>query len=167
MLGMVQMPDTQDAISHEEDDERRVHMPTVSIDHIAMPTANAERLLAFYKRLGFPINNEEAWRQGKVPTFSIQVGESKINVHPEGYTASLRGPTAVPGCTDICFVFEGTVEECQKMLQEAGVTIIQGPVPRAGGRGRGTAPSLSFYARDPDDNLLEWMVYQDTPAAQP
>jgi hypothetical protein len=64
-------------------------------------------------------------------------------------------------------VFEGTVEECQKMLQEAGVTIIQGPVPRAGGRRRGTMPSLSFYARDPDDNLLEWMIYQDTPAAQP
>jgi len=97
-------------------------MPTVSIDHIAMPTANAERLIAFYKRLGFPINNEEAWRAGTVPTFSIQVGEcSKINVHPEGYTASLRGPTAVPGCGDICFVWEGTVEECRNMLEEAGV----------------------------------------------
>ena len=82
-------------------------MPTVSIDHIAIPTANAERLMAFYKRLGFPINNEEAWRAGTVPTFSIQVGEySKINVHPEGFTASLRGPTAVPGCMDICFVWE-------------------------------------------------------------
>ena len=33
-------------------------MPTVSIDHIAIPTANAEQLMAFYKRLGFPINNE-------------------------------------------------------------------------------------------------------------
>jgi catechol 2,3-dioxygenase-like lactoylglutathione lyase family enzyme len=53
------------------------------------------------------------------------------------------------------------------MLQEAGVTIIRGPVPRPGGRGRGTAPSLSFYARDPDDNLLEWMIYQDTSAVQP
>ena len=53
------------------------------------------------------------------------------------------------------------------MLQEAGVTIIQGPVPRAGGRGRGTAPSLSLYARDPDDNLLEWMIYQDAPTAKP
>ena len=39
-------------------------MPTASIDHIAIPTANAERLLEFYKRLGFPINNEEAWRAG-------------------------------------------------------------------------------------------------------
>ena len=28
-------------------------MPTVGIDHIAMPTANAERLIQFYKNLGF------------------------------------------------------------------------------------------------------------------
>jgi catechol 2,3-dioxygenase-like lactoylglutathione lyase family enzyme len=125
-----------------------------------MPTANAERLVAFYKKLGFPINNEEEWRAGNVPTFSIQVGDSKINVHPEGHTASLRGPTAVPGCTDICFVWEGSVTDCQRMLEEAGVTIIEGPVPRSGGRGRGKAPSLSLYARDPDDNLLEWMVYE-------
>jgi len=133
-------------------------MPTVGIDHIAMPTANAERLIAFYKRLGFPINNEDKWRAGEVPIFSIQVGDSKINVHPEGYTASLRGPTAVPGCTDICFVYDGTVEDCQKMLAEAGVDVIRGPVARPGGRA--TVPSLSLYARDPDDNLLEWMIYQ-------
>lgn len=135
-------------------------MPTAGIDHIAMPTANAERLLTFYKRLGFLINNEDAWRAGEVPIFSIQVGESKINVHPEGYTAQLRGPTAVPGCTDICFVYEGTVEACQKMLADAGVEVIRGPVARPGGRGRGTVPSLSLYARDPDNNLLEWMTYQ-------
>ena len=119
-------------------------------------------MITFYKRLGFPINNEEKWRAGEAPIFSIQVGESKFNVHPEGYTASLRGPTAVPGCTDICFVYDGTVEECQKMLADAGVEVISGPVPRTGGRGRGTVPSLSLYARDPDDNLLEWMIYQDT-----
>jgi catechol 2,3-dioxygenase-like lactoylglutathione lyase family enzyme len=89
------------------------------------------------------------------------VGEaSKINVHPEGYTAQLRGPTATPGCADICFVWEGTVEACRQMLEAAGVTIIRGPVPRAGGRGRGKTPSLSLYARDPDENLLEWMTYQ-------
>jgi catechol 2,3-dioxygenase-like lactoylglutathione lyase family enzyme len=79
-------------------------MPTAGIDHIAMPTANAERLIAFYKRLGFLINNEAEWWAGTAPSFSIQVGEfAKINVHPEGYTASLRGRTAVPGCADICF----------------------------------------------------------------
>jgi catechol 2,3-dioxygenase-like lactoylglutathione lyase family enzyme len=135
-------------------------MPVAGIDHIAMPTANAERLIGFYKRLGFLINNEAEWRSGKTNTFSIQVGDSKINVHPEGYTASLRGPTAVPGCADICFVWEGTVEECQRKLKEARVEVIRGPVQRPGGRGRGTAPSLSLYARDPDQNLIEFMIYQ-------
>ena len=135
-------------------------MGTVSIDHLAMPTANAERLIAFYKSLGFLINSEEEWRTGTARTFSIQVGDSKINVHPEGHTASLRGPTATPGCADICFVWDGTVEECQQLLQGAGVEVIQGPVQRAGGRGRGTTPSLSLYLRDPDENLLEFMTYQ-------
>ena len=135
-------------------------MSTVGIDHIAMPTADAERLMAFYKKLGFAINDEEEWRAGTANIFSIQVGESKINVHPEGYMADYRGPTAVPGCTDICFVWEGSVEECQEMLAEAGVEVIQGPVARTGGRDRGAAPSLSLYARDPDGNLLEWMIYE-------
>ena len=134
-------------------------MATVSIDHIAMPTANAERLIAFYKRLGFTINDEEEWRAGKANIFSIQIGDSKINVHPEGYVAGLRGPSAVPGCADICFVWDGTVEECQEWLSAAGVEVILGPAPRKGGRDCGRAPSLSLYARDPDDNLLEWMTY--------
>ena len=135
-------------------------MATVSIDHVAMPTADAERVIAFYKRLGFGINDEDKWRAGTVNIFSIQIGDSKINVHPERYMASLRGPTAVPGCMDPCFVWDGAVEECQKMLANAGVEVIQGPVARKGGRGRGMAPSLSLYARDPDGNLLEWMTYQ-------
>lgn len=135
-------------------------MPAVGIDHLAMPTANAERLIAFYKKLGFLINDEEEWRSGKANTFSIQVGDSKINVHPEGYTANLRGPTATPGCADICFVWGGTVEECKQMLAEAGVEILQGPAPRKGGRKRGTVPSLSIYCRDPDENLLEFMTYE-------
>ena len=60
-------------------------MSTASIDHIAMPTADIERLIAFYKRLGFAINDEAEWRAGKANIVSIQVGNSKINVHPEGY----------------------------------------------------------------------------------
>jgi hypothetical protein len=26
---------------------------------------------------------------------------------------------------------------------------------------------LSLYARDPDENLLEWMIYQDSSASKP
>ncbi len=135
-------------------------MPTVGIDHIAMPTSNAERLIKFYKNLGFTINDETEWRAGTANIFSIQIGDSKINVHPEGYTASLRGPTAVPGCTDICFVWDGTVEDCQKMLTDLGVEVIRGPGPRKGARQGGRLPAVSLYARDPDDFLLDWMIYQ-------
>lgn len=134
-------------------------MSTIGLDHIAMPTANAERLIEFYKGLGFAINDEAAWRAGEVGIFSIQVGDSKINVHPEGYTATLRGPTAVPGCADICFVWDGTAEECQRMLAAAGVEVIRGPGPRKGARAGGGLPAVSLYARDPDQNLLEWMIY--------
>lgn len=109
-------------------------MGTVGIDHLAMPTANAERLIEFYKRLGFDINDEDKWRAGKARIFSIQIGDSKINVHPAGFTADLRGPTAVPGCADICFVWDGEAEECQKWLEDSGVEIIQGPGPRKGAR---------------------------------
>ena len=134
-------------------------MSTVGVDHIAMPTANAERLIEFYKRIGFTINDEDAWRAGKANAFSIQVGNSKINVHPEGYTASLRGPTAVPGSADICFVWDGTADECSRMLEEAEVDIIAGPGPRRGALQHRNAVSL--YTRDPDENLLEWMIYLD------
>ena len=134
-------------------------MATVGIDHIAMPTANAERLIQFYKKLGFTINDEAEWRSGTANIFSIQVGDSKINIHPEGYTASYRGPTAVPGCTDICFVWEGSVEACQKMLSDVGIEVIRGPGTRKGARQHGALPAVSLYARDPDENLLEWMIY--------
>ena len=52
-------------------------MPTVGIDHIAMPTANAERPMQFYKELGFTINDEAERRAGTANIFSIQIGDSK------------------------------------------------------------------------------------------
>ena len=137
-------------------------MSTISIDHVALPTANAERFIEFYKRLGFTINDEAEWRAGQANIFSIQVGDSKINVHPEGFTADLRGPTAVPGCGDVCFVWEGSAAACKAWLESAGVDVIRGPGPRKGARAGGILPAVSLYARDPDDNLLEWMVYLDS-----
>ena len=45
------------------------------------------------------------------------------------------------------------------MLESAGVEIISGPGPRGGALKHRNAVSL--YARDPDENLLEWMIYLD------
>jgi catechol 2,3-dioxygenase-like lactoylglutathione lyase family enzyme len=74
---------------------------------------------------------------------------------------ALRGPTAVPGCGDFCFVWEGSIELLRAMLDQAGAKIIEGPVERMGGRHGGRAKGTSFYVRDPDLNLLEFMVYPD------
>ena len=135
-------------------------MPVKAFDHVAIPTADAERFLEYYKRLGFTFINEEKWRRGESPIFSLRIGEhNMINVHPEGFTANLRGQTAEPGCGDLCFVWDGTVEEVQAMLAKAGVEPVSGPVPRYGGRNGGASSSTSIYIVDPDKNLIEFMVY--------
>lgn len=128
-----------------------------------MPTADPEGLIAFYRRLGFGLEGVEAWRHGKARAFAITFGNNKINVHPPAVwqdpAFTLRGPAAVPGCGDFCFVWNGTVEALAATLAEAGAAVIEGPVTRVGGRAAGTARGTSLYTRDPDGNLLEFIVY--------
>ena len=102
-------------------------------------------------------------REGRARAFAFAFGDSKINVHPpavwQNAAFTLRGPTAVPGCGDFCFVWDGTIEEAEAMLRDAGAEVIEGPVKRDGGRSAGTMQGTSVYTRDPDQNLLEFMVY--------
>jgi catechol 2,3-dioxygenase-like lactoylglutathione lyase family enzyme len=42
------------------------------------------------------------------------------------------------------------------MLEQAGAKVIEGPGPRQGGRRK---TGYSVYVRDPDGNLLEFMIY--------
>ena len=44
------------------------------------------------------------------------------------------------------------------MLEKAAVEIIAGPVELQGGRAR---QGTSLYLRDPDQNLLEFIVYDE------
>ena len=135
-----------------------------SFDHTAIPTAKPEEMIAFYTRLGFTAVNADEWRQGKARAFSLAFGDSKINVHPPEVWSNpeftLRGPTAVPGCGDFCFVWDGTIEEAKAALDAAGAEVIVGPVTRDGGRNLGRGKGTSLYTRDPDQNLLEFMVYE-------
>ena len=109
-------------------------------------------MLSFYDKLGFRVESH-------APFHAVHLEDSKINFHaPEAWqsgTFDLRGPTAEPGCGDFCFKVDGTVEEIVEKLEALDIAIIEGPVERAGGSGRGT----SVYVRDPDQNLLEFIVY--------
>ncbi len=51
-----------------------------------------------------------------------------------------------------------------RVIDAQGLTLSPGfiDIHNSYGRGRDSVPSLSLYARDPNDNLLEWMIYQDT-----
>lgn len=138
-------------------------MPIASFDHAAIPTAQPEEMLAFYTKLGFAAVHEEAWREGKSRFFSLAFGDNKINVHPpevwQNPEFTLRGPGALPGCGDFCFVWDGSIEDAKAMLDAAGAEIVAGPVEREGGRKLSSVVGTSLYTRDPDGNLLEFMVY--------
>jgi len=130
-------------------------------DHVALPAADPEALIAFYGKLGFRVPEIEAWRDSELPFFSIHFGDQKINFHAAALWRrpefTLRGPTALPGCGDLCFVWSGGAEALAKSLAEAGAEIVAGPMDMQGARGAGT----STYVRDPDQNLVEFIVYPD------
>ena len=132
-------------------------MTISGIDHAAMPVTDMDAMLAFYRNLGFAIEDSLAPR-----LYAVVCGRNKINLHaPELWQAtgfSLRGPTAVPGCGDFCFVWSGTQEALDQCLDRADADIIEGPVQREGGRGLN---GMSTYARDPDGNLLEFIIYEE------
>jgi catechol 2,3-dioxygenase-like lactoylglutathione lyase family enzyme len=138
-------------------------MTIEGLDHVALPTDDPEGLIAFYRRLGFGVVGERAWREGRAPAFSLALGQTKLNVHaPELWhddSFTLRAPRAVPGSADLCFVWSGTVEAAIVLIRAAGGEIVDGPVERVGGRDGGSAHGQSVYTRDPDGNLVELITY--------
>jgi catechol 2,3-dioxygenase-like lactoylglutathione lyase family enzyme len=52
------------------------------------------------------------------------------------------------------------VASLREKLLEAGASIEEGPVERIGGGQGGRAKGTSLYTRDPDRNLLEFIVYE-------
>jgi catechol 2,3-dioxygenase-like lactoylglutathione lyase family enzyme len=122
-------------------------------DHVALPMQNTEAMLAFYRGLGLQVDEN-------AQVCSVYVGDQMINFHRpvlwQRDSFTLRAPAAKPPCGDLCFVWNGTSASLNVMLGRAGAKIIEGPVARRGGR---KAASSSVYVRDPDGNLLEFMIY--------
>ena len=114
-------------------------MPLKSFDHVVIPTADPEAMLAFYKRLGFTCDPRGRVARRQVTSCSrwrLAITRSTCIRRRSGRAArfTLRGPTAVPGCGDFCFVWDGTIEEAAAWLKDAGAEVIEGPVKRDGGR---------------------------------
>ena len=122
-------------------------------DHVALPMQNTDAMLDFYRRLGFEVVESRG-------SCSVYVGQQMINFHRpptwQNQSFTLRAPAAKPPCGDLCFVWDGTPESLRAMLERAGAKIFEGPVPRQGGRKKSGS---SVYVRDPDGNLLEFIIY--------
>ena len=122
-------------------------------DHVALPMQNTDAMLAFYRGLGLQVNEG-------AQACSVYIGDQMINFHRparwQDASFTLRAPAAKPPCGDLCFVWEGTPASLKAMLDRAKAKIIEGPVPRQGGRKK---IGSSVYVRDPDGNLLEFIIY--------
>jgi catechol 2,3-dioxygenase-like lactoylglutathione lyase family enzyme len=128
-------------------------VPVEGFDHVAITVADVDATLAWYQRaLGAEPLHLDRWQGGHMPVALMQVGASRMSVHPAAAPARPHAVAPTPGSADLCFRFAGSVAE---MLAAAGVAIVEGPVSRPasnGERGR------SIYFRDPDGNLLELLT---------
>ena len=122
-------------------------------DHVALPMQNTDAMVAFYRGLGFQMSENAT-------AVSVYIGPQMINFHRparwQDPAFTLRAPAAKPPCGDLCFVWDGSATALKTMLDRAGAKIETGPVDRPGGRQK---TGSSVHVRDPDGNLLEFMIY--------
>jgi catechol 2,3-dioxygenase-like lactoylglutathione lyase family enzyme len=122
-------------------------------DHVSLPMRDTDAMVAFYRSLGLDVAE-------RPHVVSVYVGNQMINLHRPSIWQrgdfTLRAPAATPPCGDLCFVWDGSAESLHALLGRAGAEIEEGPVAREGGR---RTPASSVYVRDPDGNLVEFMIY--------
>jgi catechol 2,3-dioxygenase-like lactoylglutathione lyase family enzyme len=122
-------------------------------DHVALPMQNTDAMLAFYRGLGLTVVENQS-------ACSVYIGDRMINFHRpslwQNASFTLKAPAAKPPCGDLCFVWTGNAGELQALLTKANAKVFEGPVPRSGGRKK---TGSSVYVRDPDNNLLEFIIY--------
>lgn len=116
-----------------------------SLDHLVLTVQYLDATVAFYERLGMTRVTFGEERQ------ALSFGAQKINLHVAGAEIEPHARHPTPGSADICLLVEGSIEEVERDLREAGIAIELGPVNRTGA----TGPIRSLYVRDPDGNLVE------------
>jgi catechol 2,3-dioxygenase-like lactoylglutathione lyase family enzyme len=124
-----------------------------ALDHVALPMRNVDAMIAFYRAVGFQVDEGPQ-------ICVVRFGTQMINLHrPELWqreTFTLRAASATPPCGDLCFVWEGSAESLKAALERLQLKVVEGPVNRQGGR---RTTGVSTYVRDPDGNLIEFIIY--------
>ena len=116
------------------------------IDHIVLTVNSIPATIDFYVRvLGM---HADTFADNRV---ALKFGQQKINLHEAGNEFEPKAQNATPGSADLCLLTDTDLTQAIKHVQNCKVEIIEGPVERTGATGK----LLSFYIRDPDQNLIE------------
>jgi 2,7-dihydroxy-5-methyl-1-naphthoate 7-O-methyltransferase len=120
-------------------------MEIAGLDHLVLTVADEDATVAFYEHLGM---RREEFDDGRI---ALRFGAQKINLHRAGAEIEPHARRATPGSADVCLLVDGSLEDAERELKDAGIAVELGPVERSGAQG----PLRSLYLRDPDGNLVE------------
>ena len=124
------------------------------IDHIVLTVTDIELTTQWYELvMGF----EREFFVGPEgqPRHALRFGQLKINLQDKATETPTKARVPTIGSGDFCLIASGPLDDFISHLQNIGVAIDVGPVPRRGALG----PIRSVYLRDPDDNLVEVAEY--------
>jgi catechol 2,3-dioxygenase-like lactoylglutathione lyase family enzyme len=126
-------------------------MRAVKLDHCVISVFDWEISNRFYQQvLGAELVAAGAG-------WAYRFGQAQLNLHGPGVPGDPNARIPVPaGGSDLCFEWDGPIEEAVAHLTTQQVAIEVGPVARLGAKGRG----VSVYFRDPDGSLMEFISYQ-------
>ena len=122
----------------------------VTFDHCVVHVSDWERSNIFYRDvLGAElVRRPQGW--------AYRFGAVQLNLHGPGFhPAEVARLPVQPGNSDLCFAWDGPIEDAVAHLEACGVAVELGPVEREGAAGTGR----SVYFRDPDGSLLEFIAY--------
>jgi catechol 2,3-dioxygenase-like lactoylglutathione lyase family enzyme len=124
----------------------------VRLDHVVIHVTDWARSNAFYRDV---VGAELIGDDPNGPA-RYQLGDQRLNVHGPGVEPHpVAAKPVQPGNSDLCFVWDGPIDQAVEHLRSAAVEVELGPVKRTGAKGDGT----SVYFRDPDGSLLEFISY--------
>jgi len=125
------------------------------LDHLVINCSDVETSASWYQRV-LGMERETFGRDNRT---ALRFGGQKINLRPHDHDIVKwhTGANTAPGSQDLCFIVTVSAEEIAKHLTACGISIVEGPVQKAGALGS----INSVYCRDPDGNLIEISTYGD------